>query len=140
MSKSSKTQSILKDKATKLNPDTSECLPCKAAQEQTKPKSETECLPCQAKSQTLWKIYVQHSDFFSDTTTSNNNYVVLGDALQQFANFSAAQVQSVFTSMALLPNDLHLVYSGNGQSATAIHNALAQAGLRPRIEASLKTF
>jgi hypothetical protein len=42
--------------------------------------------------------------------------------------------------MSLLPNEWHLIYSGNEQAATGIHSALTQSGLTPKIEASLKTF
>jgi len=141
MSKSSKTQTILKDKSTKLQ-EGAECLPCKAAAEAqvVQQPENTECVPCQAKNNTLWKVYVYHNDFFGNTKNTANSYKLLGDALQQFALFSSAHVQSVFTSMALLPNEWHLIYSGHEQAATQIHNALVTGGVTPRIEASLKTF
>jgi len=141
MSKISKTQSILKDKKIKSNladgTDDVSCAPCKAKQEAMK-KEET-CLPCQAKNATLWKVYVNHRDFFG-SSNQQQNFELLGNSLQQFAKFSSAHVQSVFTSMALLPNEWHLIYSGTEAAATQINNELANAGLMPRIEASLKTF
>lgn len=140
MSKNSKTQTILKDKSPQNISESGECLPCKASAAQAEQKKETECLPCQAKNNTLWKVYVWHNDFFGPKSENKNGYKLLGDALQQFAGFSAPHVQSVFTSMALLPNEWHLIYSGVEQPATQIHNALVTAGLTPRIEASLKTF
>lgn len=139
MSKSSKTQTILKDKSPKLNTE-GECLPCKAAKEQVKEVKEPECLPCQAKNNTLWRVYVHHNNFFTDPEKAGNSYKVVGDALTQFAGFSASHVQSIFTSMVLLPSEWHLIYSGNEQSAAQIHDALASAGITPRIEATLKTF
>lgn len=128
MSKSSKTQTILKDK---VNENSNYVL---------KNESSESCLPCKAAENTLWRIYVHHSNFFSDPLQSENNYKILGDALQQFAGFTAAHVQSIFTSMSLLPSELHLVYSGNQQIATQIQNALNQAGIRTNIEAALKRF
>jgi len=141
MSKISKTQSILKDKTIKSKTasdgEDATCIPCKAKQEAIK-KEET-CLPCQAKNATLWKVYVHQKDFFG-SQNQQQNFELLGDSLQQFANFTAPHVQSVFTSMALLPSEWYLIYSGNEAAATQINDALASAGLMPKLEASLKTF
>ncbi len=142
MSKISKTQSILKDK--KIKSDLKEqgaegatCVPCKAKQEALQ-KQET-CLPCQENNSTIWRIYVHHRDFFGKAS-QQQNFELLGNTLQQFANFTASHVQSVFTSMALLPSEWYLIYSGNKIVATQINDTLEKAGLMPRIEASLKTF
>jgi hypothetical protein len=122
----SKTQTILKDKV-KSAPDVTEaaaCPPCKAAAEQN----------------TLWRIYVHHNSFFTDMARTHDSYKVVGDALQQFAGFTPAHIQSIFTSIALLPSEMHLIYSGNENTAIQIQNALNQAGLQNSIEATLKRF
>jgi hypothetical protein len=143
MSKISKTQSILKDKKIKsdLKEQGSEgatCVPCKAKQEAIQ-KEET-CLPCQAKKSTIWRVYVHHHDFFGNPQNAEANFKLLGDALQQFANFTATHVQSIFISMSLLPSEWYLIYSGSEDISNQLHNALASIGMRPKIEASLKTF
>lgn len=122
----SKTQTILKDKVKPTENVTEgvACPPCKAAAEQ----------------QTLWRIYVHYNDFFTDLARTKDSYKVVGDALQQFAGFTAAHVQSIFTSMAILPSEMNLIYSGKQDIATQIQTALNQAGLQTSIEATLKRF
>ena len=122
----SKTQSILKDKVKTPENVTGEvaCPPCKAAAEQN----------------TLWRIYVHYNDFFTDLARTKDSYKVLRDALQQFAGFTAAHVQSIFTSMTVLPSEMNLIYSGKQDIAVQIQNALNQEGIQTSIEATLKRF
>jgi len=129
MSKSSKTESILKDKVKSTT-----------FLQNENNSTEQPCLPCKAAENTLWRVYVYHNQFFQDPEQAGMSYKLVGDALQQFAGFSAAHVQSIFTSMALLPSEMHMIYSGNQQVATQIQSALHQAGLKTSIEAALKTF
>ena len=98
-----------------------------------------ECLPCKQKANAIWKISIPN-EYFIDPETTKNNFKIVGDVLMQYASFSEAQVQSIFTSIALLPNDFHLIYSGTEQPAIMIHNELVKQGIQPKIDASLNKF
>ena len=148
MSKSNKTGAILKDKNVNLPPSNGECQPCKAKQQQLEnsqqkvpeipiPENST-CEPCKAKN-SIWKVAIHNNDIFN-TDDTEKNLKLIGDALQQFAKFTAPQVQAVFTSMGILPSEWHPIYSGEQNIALTIHNELAKLGLTPRVEAALKNF
>lgn len=149
----SKTQTILKDKSITLdsnNQPATECSPCKAKQLEaerlaalqqqaamqvpTEPVNET-CVPCQQNQ--IWKVYIHNS---SVTTNIQHNFTLVGTALEQFAKFTAPQVQSVLTSITLLPSEWNLIYSGKQDVAEQIYNQLTSQGIGPKIEAALKTF
>jgi len=121
MKKLNNTQDILKDKVSRQTESTGECLPCKA------------------KAQAVWKIFIPN-EYFANPDTARNNFKIVGEVLIQFAGFSEAQVQSIFTSIGLLPNELHLIYSGTEQPAIMIHNELVKQGIQPKIDASLNKF
>lgn len=124
MKKLGNTQNILKDKI----------------QRQTQNESNTEeCLPCKGKSTAIWKVFLPNG-YFIDSETARRNFKIVGSILLQYANFSETQVQSIFTSIALLPNDFHLIYSGNEDAAIMIHNELVKQGMSPKIDASLNNF
>lgn len=129
MSKSSKTETILKSKAKahvfseNNNPGESSCLPCKGNNNST-----------------LWRVYIHHDVLFTEMARTHDSYRVVGDALRDFAGFTSAHIQSIFTSIALLPSEMYLIYSGDENTATNIRNALNQAGLQNSIEATLRKF
>lgn len=149
----SKTQTILKDKSVKLdanNQATTECSPCKAKQLEAErlaalqqqaamqvpaePVNET-CVPCQQNQ--IWRVYIHNNLLLSNT---QDNFRLIGTSLEQFAKFTGAQVQSILTSITLLPSEWNLIYSGTQDVAEQIYNELRLAGLSPKIEAALKTF
>jgi hypothetical protein len=149
MSKSSKTQTILKDKTTQIKTEEAECSPCEAARRAREAElakqqqSGQVCEPCKAKQEqenTIWKVSVNYTDVSPDTPDVASRFKLIGDALQQYSGFTASQVQSIFTSISLMPSDWNLIFSGNEYIATAIYNELARLGLQPKIQASLKTF
>lgn len=119
MSNNSKTHDILKSKV------------------QNAPNEGAGCLPCKARNNAIWKVYVFQSEILVEPEVKFKH---INDALQQYANFTAPQVQSILTSISLLPNDEQLIYSGNEQTAILIHNALVVVGMNPKIDASPKNF
>ena len=121
MKKLGSTQDILKDKVSRQT------------------ESEEDCLPCKAKAQSVWKISVPNV-YFSDPNNAQRNFKLVGEALIQFAGFSEAQVQSIFTSIGLLPSEYHLIYSGVENVAVQIYNELSKQGIQPKIEAALNKF
>ncbi len=149
MNNSSKTQSILRDKSPKLTTEDQECSPCEAARrareaELAKQQEEgATCVPCKQKEQqqnTIWKVFVNNSDIDPNRSDVLDRYKVIGNVLLQYSGFTDAQVQSIFTTIGLIPNDWHLIYSGNEAISIAIHNELARLGYGPKLQAALKTF